>query len=119
MSYWGNLPGLRQAKELVRPYAYKDITALNKADLRLLVGYLTGHHRLRYHLHKIGLSQETDCRLCLEDDETTTHILCDCPALARLRRGFFQQEFLRPMDVKSSSIKDLIALIRTAEGLLQ
>ena len=85
---------LHQAKELVRPYAYKDITALDKADLRLLVGYLCGHHELRYYLHKIGLSQETDCRLCLEDDETTTHILCDCPALARLRR-LFQQEFLR------------------------
>ena len=55
-SYWGNLPGLRQAKDLVRPYAYKDITALDKADLRLLVGYLTGHHGLSYHLHKIGLS---------------------------------------------------------------
>ena len=112
-SYWGDLPGLRQAKELVRPYDYKDITALNKADLRLLVGYLTGYHGLRYHPHKIGLSQETDCRLCLEDDETTTHIL------TRLRRRFFQQELLRPMDIKSSSVKDFFAFIRIAEGLLQ
>lgn len=45
------------------PLNFKDTKLLSKGDLRRRVGYLTGHQRTKYHLHKMGIEQETDCRL--------------------------------------------------------
>ncbi|KAJ8910517.1 hypothetical protein NQ315_012814, partial [Exocentrus adspersus] len=53
---------------------------LSRTNLRALVGLYTGHCRLRHHMHRIGLAEDAECRLCMEDDETAEHVLCTCPA---------------------------------------
>jgi hypothetical protein len=50
-----------------------------------MVGLLTGHCHLKGHLFKLGLTDSPICERCLEEDETATHILCDCEAIAYLR----------------------------------
>jgi hypothetical protein len=44
-----------------------------------------GHYHLKGHLFKLGLTDNPTCERCLEEDESTTHILCDCEAIAYLR----------------------------------
>jgi hypothetical protein len=50
-----------------------------------VVGLLTGHCHLKGHLFKMGLTDDPICERCLEEDESATHILCDCDAIANLR----------------------------------
>jgi hypothetical protein len=47
---------------------------------------MTGHCNLRKYLHTMGIFKETPvCRLCNEEEETTSHIVFQCEALARWR----------------------------------
>jgi hypothetical protein len=34
---------------------------------------------------KLGLTDDPICDRCLEEDESATHILCDCEAVAHIR----------------------------------
>jgi hypothetical protein len=36
-------------------------------------------------LFKLGLTDDSNCERCPEEDKSATHILCDCEAIAHLR----------------------------------
>lgn len=56
---------------------------LNRANLRKVTGLVNGHCNLKKHIHNMGLTEEDlICRLCNEDDETVSHIILECEALA-------------------------------------
>jgi hypothetical protein len=46
--------------------------------------------------HQALVDKTTDplCRLCLEDEETSFHIIAECPALAATRRELLGTPFL-------------------------
>ena len=72
--YWAGLPGMEQSRVLIggyEPMRTKDCLNLTKKNLRIIVGILTGHCRLNYHLGKLGISTDTACRCCEEEDETS------------------------------------------------
>ena len=46
----------------------------------------------------MGLSDSPTCERCQEENETVTHILCECEALAYLRLRHFGQYFMEPSD---------------------
>ena len=117
--YWTGLVGLRQSKALITPYKERDILDLSKSELRLLTGYLTGHNCLRYHLHKIGCAENSLCRLCATDAETSMHLLCKCEALSRFRYQIFGRAQLGPLEIRNAPIRDLLRVIRLAEGILE
>jgi hypothetical protein len=50
-----------------------------------VVELFTGHCHLKGHLFKLRLTDDPICERCLEEDESATHILCDCEAVAYLR----------------------------------
>jgi hypothetical protein len=82
--YWESTTGLKQAKGLKPgPSARrtKDLLKLNRDHLRWVVGLLTGHCYLKGHLFKLGLTDDPICERCLKEDESATHILCDCEAV--------------------------------------
>jgi hypothetical protein len=58
------------------------VLRLNRHQLRWVVGLLTGHCQLKGHLFKLGLTDDPISQRCLEEDESATHILCDCEAVA-------------------------------------
>jgi hypothetical protein len=66
-----------------------------------VVGLLTGHCHLKGHLFKLGLTDDPICERCLEEDESATHILRDCEALAHIRFRHLGQE---PSDYYDASI---------------
>jgi hypothetical protein len=49
-------------------------------------------------LFKLGLTDDPTCERCLEEDESATHILCDCEAIAYLRFCHLGQFFMEPSD---------------------
>jgi hypothetical protein len=52
------------------------------------------------------------CERCLEEDESATHILCDCEAIAYLRFLHFGQFFMEPSDYYDAPINKVLHFIR-------
>ena len=66
---------------------------LNRRQFSLMVQIVTGHNYLRYHSGLVdNLPDGSDylCRYCWEDDETSSHIVADCPATEVARATVFQ-----------------------------
>ncbi|PNF24898.1 hypothetical protein B7P43_G10162 [Cryptotermes secundus] len=119
--YWGSLTGLRQAKGLIRGPSIKrakELLKLNRNQLRWVVGLLTGHCHLKGHLFKLGLSDSPTCKRCQEDNETATHILCECEALAYLRLRHLGQYFMESSEYFDAPTYKILRFIRSA-GLLR
>ena len=99
---------LRQARELIlRPCPGTRIKFLsfNRNQSRIVTGILTGHNTLRRHLYLLGLLDSPLCRKSGVKEETSAHVLCECKALASLRRRYLGSFFLEPEDVKSISLR--------------
>ena len=56
----------------------EEVLQLSKKELKILTDLMTGHCGMWSHLFRIGKIQESSCRLCLEEEETAEHILCEC-----------------------------------------
>jgi hypothetical protein len=62
-----------------------DVLRLNRTQIRVVTGLMTGHCGLRKHLHTMGIFKENRvCRLCNEE-ETISHIVFECEVLALWR----------------------------------
>jgi hypothetical protein len=72
---------------------------INRPQPRAVIGLLTGHNTLRRPLHVMGLSNDPTCRKCDTEEETSVYILCECEALASLRRRYLGSFFLNPEDI--------------------
>jgi hypothetical protein len=55
---------------------------------------------------------------CLEEDESATHILCDCEAIAYLRFRHLGQFFMEPSDYYDAPINRALHFIRSV-GLIK
>ncbi|KAJ8921590.1 hypothetical protein NQ315_010495 [Exocentrus adspersus] len=62
---------------------------LGRRALNQMVGILTGHSRLRRHLHLMGIEESPLCPECEEGEDTLIHLLGHCIAFGRLRRKVF------------------------------
>jgi hypothetical protein len=89
-----------------------DLLKLNRDQLRWVVGLLTGHCHLKRHLFKLGLSDNPICERCLEEDESATHILCDCEAVAHVRFRHLGQFFTEPSDYYDAPTYKVLHFIR-------
>ena len=72
--------------EHLNPKQAADLRRLSRTEVKTLTEGFIGHGNFAYHGHKIGLVGSPLCRLCGEDNETSTHILCDCPAIRDKRQ---------------------------------
>jgi len=59
------------------------LTDFSRRQFSALVQLFTGHNYLHRH-ESLVHGTEADCRLCLEDEETSFHVMAECPALARI-----------------------------------
>lgn len=109
-NYWNNIPGIRQGKRFLAfsKKKAKEVLTLSKTELRTLTGLFTGHCPLRYHLNKIGKSDNRVCRFCSDDDETAEHILCDCEAVARKRLTHLGRGFLSPHEIRGLAVRKIL-----------
>jgi hypothetical protein len=81
---------------------------LNTDQLRWAVG----HCFLKGHLFKWRLTNDPICERFLEEDESATHILCDCEAVAYIRFRHLGQFFMEPSDYYDAAIYKVLHFIR-------
>jgi hypothetical protein len=91
---------------------------LNRNQLRWVIGLLTGHCHLNGHLFKQGLSNSPICDRCQEEDQTATHILCECGALSYLRFRHLGQHLMETSDYFDVPTYKILQYVRSA-GLLK
>jgi hypothetical protein len=84
---------------------------LNGDQLRWVVGLITGHCHLEGYLFKLRLADDLICERCLEEDESATHILCDCETIAHVRFHHLGQFFMEPRDYYDAAIGKSIHFI--------
>ena len=82
----------------------KEFLELSKLEMRKITGLLTGHCPLKGYLKK-GKIADDNCRLCLEEEETSKHVLCVCVAVARIRLRHFGKGFLELKDLGDQTLK--------------
>ena len=89
---WDGEKACRQTK-LFFPRVGEKITKLtsvhSKRNLNLLVQAGTGHALVAHHLGQWQEMQD-QCKMCLEDYETTEHLFFECPAMQSARRDALQ-----------------------------
>jgi hypothetical protein len=66
----------------------------------------------------MGLTDHATCERCLQEDESATHILWDCEAIANLRFHHLGQFFMEPSDYYEAPIKKVLYFIQTV-GLIK
>ena len=96
--YRNTLPGMMHAKIFIPSHSRKrteDLLRLNRKQIRVVTGLLTGHLNLRKHLHRIGKVNDDICRLC---NETAEHLLCNCMALEATRYLHFSTRRMNPAE---------------------
>ena len=93
---WSGLKDCRQSKELIsfkpNKKEAKYIIKRGSRYCKKIIALLTGHNNFRYHTSKRLLSSNpnfsSSCRYCQESQETSWHLLYDCPSLDVLRREY-------------------------------
>jgi hypothetical protein len=65
------------------------------------------------HLFKLGLTDDPTCESCLEEDESTAHVLCDCEAIAHLRLHHLDRFFTEPSDYYDVPINKILQFVRS------
>ena len=83
----------------------------------MVTGLLTGHCPLRSHLARIGVSDDTSCRLCLEEEESAEHILCECEALAYSRMQHLGKAITTPGEVAEALPKSILGFVRSLRSI--
>ena len=98
-------PDINQAKYVLK---------LGRIEMSRFVKIITGHNGLFYFKNKIDKEINPQCRFCLEDVETFTHLLTDCPRFINKRREIFLD-----LDLKTNekwSVRDLLSF-STSDGI--
>ena len=78
---WFPKPNLKKSQQLLN---------MSRKTLGKLVQFLTGHNKLKRHKNlQDGINDPYSCRLCLEEEESSFHVIAECPATQLLRTKIF------------------------------
>jgi ribonuclease HI/retron-type reverse transcriptase len=94
---WQNSDDCRQTKQWfpsINPNLSHHVVMLDRKHFSLFVQLITGHNFMNRHQALVDKTTDPLCRLCLEDEETSFHIIAECPALAATRRELLGTPFL-------------------------
>lgn len=114
-TYWRNIEGCRVSKIFlpeVNLKTTKFLLSLSRSDCRMVVGLMTGHNHMKKHMVRLGIENDPTCRYCLEEDETSPHVLGECLALARLRIRMFGAHHIRTEDLCRLAPSRLLAFYK-------
>ena len=97
----------RQAQELISGPNLATgarLLSFNRTNSRAVIGLLTRNNILRRHVHVMGLGNNSTCRKCGTEEETSVHILGECEALASLWHRYLGFLFLDPEDIRMQGV---------------
>ena len=89
--WWGLVSTQRQARKLISgdsPTAKTRLLSFNMTQFKAVTGRFNGHNTLRRHIYVMGQMNSPLCRRCGAQEETSTHVLCECEALASNRHTY-------------------------------
>jgi len=96
----------------------RSVLKLNRRDIKVLVGLLTGHSTLNRHLSVMKLRNDPLCPACGEEEETTFHFLGTCPARVQDRYSIFGSHLLEEAELSQVQPISLIRFARTTKRLM-
>lgn len=117
LSGWGSIPNTRSPHQVwdnqraLRKTVYRDLLTWGRKQYRLVTGLLTGRCNLRWHLRITGLLDNATCRKCGQKEESSYHILCQCPALAGHTMKIFSSAVAEATDISRAPFKQVLALM--------
>jgi hypothetical protein len=95
MAMWRGLTSSqKQARKIISdpsPTAKTRLRSCNRIQSRVVAGLLAGHNTLR---RQMGLIDSPVCWRCTAEEETSSHVLCACEALATLGHTYLGSFFL-------------------------
>jgi hypothetical protein len=100
------------------PFPVKSLGFLFDPILPAVLCPSGGHCHLKGDLFKLGLTDDSTCERCLEEDESATRILCDFEAMAYLRLSHLGQFFMEPSDYYDAPLCKVLHFIRDV-GLIR
>ena len=78
---WFPEPDSKKSQELLKR---------SRSNLSRLVQFLTGHNMLKRHRNiQKGIDDPESCRLCLEEEESSFHVIAECNAMQSYRTEIF------------------------------
>ena len=80
------------------------LLSCSRVQSRVVIGLLTGHSTLIRHRYIMGLIDSPLCGRYGAEEETSTHVLCECEAMATLRHTYLGSFSLDSEDVGSLSV---------------
>ena len=90
---WKNSPEYRQTKQwfpIIDKAKSKRLIKQDRTSLSYIVQLVTGHNRLRYQEYIINKETSPFCRRGCKVNETSYHIVTECPAFWRMRAEVFK-----------------------------
>jgi len=87
----------KQARKLISdpsPTAKNRLLSFNRTQSRVVTGLHTGHNTSRTHLHQTALTDNPLRRRCGAEEETSSHVLCECEDLDLLRHTYLGSFFI-------------------------
>ena len=60
--------------------------SITTMELGLVIQFVTGNCYLMKHVSMLEPGLASECRLCLEEEEDSMHLWCECPAIDSERR---------------------------------
>ncbi|CAH4034908.1 unnamed protein product [Pieris brassicae] len=85
---WSRSVDCKQSKmalPAVNPQLTKRLLNLNRTNLKTIIGTITGHCLLNKHLFVLGATDSPLCRGCFSAEESVTHVVLECEAVANQR----------------------------------
>ena len=116
---WQKLTSCRQTKCFIKePLPSRTIAlvrGLERGQLRLLCGVLSGHYTFRKHLHTMKLSDTFLCPRCGADEDTAFHLVCNCPTLAMRRKSILGDYVLSEVEAGGLKVEDILNFVEDIE----
>jgi hypothetical protein len=114
--HWESVTGLKTGKgTYISTLCWKNEGSVEIKHRPVKMGgrLFTGHCYLKGHLSKLGLTDDPTCKWCLEKDESATHILRDCEAIAYLTFRHLGKFFMEPSDYYDAPIHKVLHFIES------
>lgn len=86
---WIRATDCRQSRAAIpaaTPRLTRRLMNLQRQDLKIIIGTLTGHCPLNKHLYNIGITDSPLCRGCLTEEESAAHVVLECVGVAAQRQ---------------------------------
>ena len=97
---WKSYDQARQTKiwfPIPDPKKSLQLLSMKRNNLSRLVQFLTGHNKLKRHKNiQNNVDDPHSCRLCFEEEESSFHVIAECPATQFYRFEVFQCPTILP-----------------------